>query len=662
MATPFSVLPQYQGNLYQLQRQQQLAQALTQGALQGQQLPATVGSGQYQVAPRASIGAGISQLGQALLASRLGNQAGQGLGQLGAQQWAALTGQGLGAMSNANAGGFGTGTGAQSPLQSAPAGQSGVGTDAAAGADGATDNVGALAQQPQGMLSPGGPMNPIGMPVQQAAMMYLSNPDKYWEAQAGAYKPTDTSLMLRQAGIDPTSALGRQIMQQAIAKQNYIAPTSLRPGGYAVYADGREEQLPQIPEGFTAQRGPNGWQIVPVQGGAAAMSASAAAKAGGKAQYELKEVWDPTANNGQGGFVQQSVANVANAANGVPGFSSFQNATRQVESGGRADAVNPASGAAGSMQVTPTGAGSANPGFGVRPAANNSPAELQRVGADYAAAMQQRYGNDADAAVAYNWGPGNADKWIAAGRPWKMLPNETKAYIGQVMTQQQNFAGSKPAGAPQAGPMASQPPLGQTQAANASQAAPSKQMADAYSALSAADGNYQASRAALQTMLDITNKDAPGDTVARMLPQDFATKVSNNAAEYEKAHSNFISLQGKALGAAGTDASRANQAASVPDFTKPQQARIEGLNAQLQQLDMNHLKAQFLTPIYQQGNEKAFTAQSAAFDQNIKPSMMPKLQTLMSMAPGADRGTALKAAAQDPSMKSALDLLSGMFK
>ncbi|MGG2041152.1 lytic transglycosylase domain-containing protein [Burkholderia gladioli] len=404
MATPFSVLPQYQGNLYQLQRQQQLAQALTQGALQGQQLPATVGSGQYQVAPRASIGAGISQLGQALLASRLGNQAGQGLGQLGAQQWAALTGQGLGATSSANAGGFGTSAGAQSPLQSAPAGQSGVGTDAAAGADGATDNLGASAQQPQGMLSPGGPMNPIGMPVQQAAMMYLSNPDKYWEAQAGAYKPTDTSLMLRQAGIDPTSALGRQIMQQAIAKQNYIAPTSLRPGGYAVYADGREEQLPQIPEGFTAQRGPNGWQVVPVQGGAAAMSASAAAKAGGQAQYKLKEVWDPTANNGQGGFVQQSVANVANAANGVPGFSPFQNATRQVESGGRADAVNPASGAAGSMQVTPTGAGSANPGFGVRPAANNSPAELQRVGADYAAAMQQRYGNDADAAVAYNWG------------------------------------------------------------------------------------------------------------------------------------------------------------------------------------------------------------------------------------------------------------------
>lgn len=657
MATPFSVLPQYQGNLYQLQRQQQLAQALTQGALQGQQLPATVGSGQYQVAPRASIGAGISQLGQALLASRLGNQAGQGLGQLGAQQWAALTGQGLGAMSNANAGGFGTSAGAQSPLQSAPAGQSGVGTDAAAGADGATDNVGASAQQPQGMLSPGGPMNPIGMPVQQAAMMYLSNPDKYWEAQAGAYKPTDTSLMLRQAGIDPTSALGRQIMQQAIAKQNYIAPTSLRPGGYAVYADGREEQLPQIPEGFTAQRGPNGWQVVPVQGGAAAMSASAAAKAGGKAQYELKEVWDPTANNGQGGFVQQSVANVANAANGsggapagIPTGGLAGIFAQQESSGGKTSPNNPFQIQQGTFNQF------AQPGESW-----NNVADRNTVAQRMLTKFNQQYGGDLGRiAVAYFSGEGNV---APPGSPTPFLRNVSDSsgktvasYVGDILGR------SGALGSPQTGPMASQPPLGQTQAANASQAAPSKQMADAYSALSAADGNYQASRAALQTMLDITNRDAPGDTVARMLPQDFATKVSNNAAEYEKAHSNFISLQGKALGAAGTDASRANQAASVPDFTKPQQARVEGLNAQLQQLDMNHLKAQFLTPIYQQGNEKTFTAQSAAFDQNIKPSMMPKLQTLMSMTPGADRGAALKAAAQDPSMKDALDLLSGMFK
>lgn len=387
------------------------------------------------------------------------------------------------------------------------------------------------------------------------------------------------------------------------------------------------------------------------------MSASAAAKAGGKAQYELKEVWDPTANNGQGGFVQQSVANVANAANGsggapagIPTGGLAGIFAQQESSGGKTSPNNPFQIQQGTFNQF------AQPGESW-----NNVADRNTVAQRMLTKFNQQYGGDLGRiAVAYFSGEGNV---APPGSPTPFLRNVSDSsgktvasYVGDILGR------SGALGSPQTGPMASQPPLGQTQAANASQAAPSKQMADAYSALSAADGNYQASRAALQTMLDITNRDAPGDTVARMLPQDFATKVSNNAAEYEKAHSNFISLQGKALGAAGTDASRANQAASVPDFTKPQQARVEGLNAQLQQLDMNHLKAQFLTPIYQQGNEKTFTAQSAAFDQNIKPSMMPKLQTLMSMTPGADRGAALKAAAQDPSMKDALDLLSGMFK
>lgn len=623
-STPF-VLPQYQGSLYDLQRQQALASALMQGAMAQPQSPQAGASGNYQVAAHMSPLAPLSTIAQGLLARRTGQDVAQGMNALGMQQQQALLGtNGMGAMSGAMGGG-------SSPLQQPPAGQPGAAAGTAGGYDAAVGNAGVpdqLSQAQQGtpgLLEPGGPMNPLGMPKQQAYMMLMQSPDKYWETQAGAYKPAEIVQQIRAAGIDPNSPLGHQLAQNALAKANYIAPTSLRPGGYAVYADGREEQLPQVPEGFTAVRGQNGWQIVPVQGGTEAMGASAAAKAGGKAQYELTDAWDPTANGGQGGMVRQTVSNAANAANGVPGFSPFQNAVRQVESGGRAAAINPASGAAGSMQVTPTGAGSENPGFGVRLAANKSPAELQRVGADYATAMQQKYGNDSDAAVAYNWGPANADKWIAAGRPWKMLPDETKAYVGQVMTQQQNYAG-KPQGGAQGGPMASAPPLGATNAANASQAAPSKQMADSYGSMSTADASYQQSREALQDMISLANQKGAGGAAIGVLPSGISTKISPDAAKYQKLHATYVALQGKALGSGGTDAARATIDEAVPTYDKPQSAMVSGLQTQLNNLDLAHLKTQFLTPTYQKGDEKGYTAQSAAFDQNIKPSMIGALQ------------------------------------
>lgn len=107
-------------------------------------------------------------------------------------------------------------------------------------------------------------------------------------------------------------------------------------------------------------------------------------------------------------------------------------AVEQVESGGRVDAVSP-KGAVGPMQTMPTTL--TDPGFGVRPAQNNSPEELRRVGQDYLAAMLRKYNGNLDHALAaYNWGPGNADKWIAAGADPSKLPKETREYIPKVKT------------------------------------------------------------------------------------------------------------------------------------------------------------------------------------------------------------------------------------
>lgn len=101
----------------------------------------------------------------------------------------------------------------------------------------------------------------------------------------------------------------------------------------------------------------------------------------------------------------------------------------KTESGGNPNAVSP-KGAEGLMQVMPTT--QTDPGFGVKPAKDHSPAELKRVGVDYLSAMKNRYKDRALTAIAYNMGPGATDKWLARGGDWRDLPEETKKYVKSV--------------------------------------------------------------------------------------------------------------------------------------------------------------------------------------------------------------------------------------
>ena len=87
-------------------------------------------------------------------------------------------------------------------------------------------------------------------------------------------------------------------------------------------------------------------------------------------------------------------------------------------------------GALGEMQVMPKTI--LDPGFGVVPAKDKSPDEIARVGRDYLQAMKQKYGDTEKALIAYNWGPGSTDKWIAAGAKPEALPQETKTYVERV--------------------------------------------------------------------------------------------------------------------------------------------------------------------------------------------------------------------------------------
>ena len=89
--------------------------------------------------------------------------------------------------------------------------------------------------------------------------------------------------------------------------------------------------------------------------------------------------------------------------------------------------------AKGEMQVLDGTA--RDPGFGVVPARDGSPAELARVGADYALAMLKQFGgNEQLAAAAYNHGPGNVQKLVTKhGEAWgNFLPKETQNYLAKL--------------------------------------------------------------------------------------------------------------------------------------------------------------------------------------------------------------------------------------
>lgn len=126
---------------------------------------------------------------------------------------------------------------------------------------------------------------------------------------------------------------------------------------------------------------------------------------------------------------------MAAQSNAPQTFEDLVAAVKQAESRGKRYAsdgklTTSPKGALGEMQVMPGTI--KDPGFGVTPATSSSPDEIARVGRDYLQAMKQKYGDTEKALIAYNWGPGSTDKWIAAGADPKKLPEETRTYVQRV--------------------------------------------------------------------------------------------------------------------------------------------------------------------------------------------------------------------------------------
>jgi hypothetical protein len=157
------------------------------------------------------------------------------------------------------------------------------------------------------------------------------------------------------------------------------------------------------------------------------------------AKYGNREM--PTENAGVGIRYREPIP--AGASKGVEpsenGLARLRAQIMEKESGGRrydkqGNLLTSSKGALGEMQVMPATA--RDPGFGIRPARDNSPDELRRVGDEYAAVLLNRYRDPKLAMIAYNMGPGATDRWLASGADPRRLPKETQGYIRGVSLAQ----------------------------------------------------------------------------------------------------------------------------------------------------------------------------------------------------------------------------------
>lgn len=274
-----TILPQYQGDAYTLANKQALAQAIMQQASQQQNTQA-VGSGPYQIVPKYSIGGGLAQLGQALIAAKLQNQVAQGYRDLGQQQWASLSGSAPQSSVGGTADGSSQSGTTPNPFQSSPQALA-----SALGGSGGTApaQTGAASPQQSGtaLLAPGSALNPSGMDQGKAAYLYLTmGPTEYAKNFVAPYvKPTDATLMARQGGVD-TGAANRD----ALVKANNLPFNSYGPN--MILQDPHTGQMSATPSaapnGSYTVLTPNGPQVVQTPGALDAMRNAAAAQAGGE--------------------------------------------------------------------------------------------------------------------------------------------------------------------------------------------------------------------------------------------------------------------------------------------------------------------------------------------------------------------------------------------
>lgn len=112
-------------------------------------------------------------------------------------------------------------------------------------------------------------------------------------------------------------------------------------------------------------------------------------------------------------------------------------AQEHTESRGHQGAVSP-KGARGVMQLMPKTARELEKRYGFPLGSSDVDASVNRqLGQHYMGEQLAKYGDQATALMAYNWGPGAVDHWIAGGRDPSKVPAETREYVASILPDAQ---------------------------------------------------------------------------------------------------------------------------------------------------------------------------------------------------------------------------------
>tara|TARA_R100000935_G_scaffold35571_1_gene56313 strand:- start:1908 stop:5018 length:3111 start_codon:yes stop_codon:yes gene_type:complete len=164
----------------------------------------------------------------------------------------------------------------------------------------------------------------------------------------------------------------------------------------------------------------------------------------------MKESRERVLDTQEEGMARGGVVGYAPGGEVNPEMETLLDALMMAESGGDANAVSRA-GAEGAYQIMPSTA--ADPGFGVAPMVGDrfDPEASRAFARQYLQAMIDRYDGDVEAGlIAYNAGATNADRFIAAGRDYEVLPQtmQTQPYVNRIMNQV-GVSGSSPQNIPE---------------------------------------------------------------------------------------------------------------------------------------------------------------------------------------------------------------------
>lgn len=416
---------------------------------------------------------------------------------------------------------------------------------------------------------------------------------------------------------------------------------SLRPGAPFVM-NGKLVTTPgAAPAGYmnSYDNGTGQWSVTPVAGGTEAVRGSSAAQAGGKAQYNLQQVWDPSANGGQGGFVFQSTANVADASNGaVPGVPTGGLAgifAQQETNGGKTDPSNPFQVQRGTFDR-----------FAQRGESWDNVADRNAVAQRMLTKFNQDYGGDIGRiATAYFSGEGNV---APPGSPTPFLHNvadsngkTVASYVGDILGRSGGMAQGQ-----QHAPMAAQPPLGAQADATAQAQGQVDTMNASYKETRQARSTGQYALTMLDDMSNFAQTKSPA--LANKL-YNVQGIFSSDAQLFDKARDNLITQVSNSSGMS-TDAARAIVNGAIPSYGMNPQAIQTGLGQIKAQVQMRMVKGDYLSDAYANGNAQAYNQRENQFDQ----MMTPAAAAIIKMPPGLARNQAIAAAKNNPQDAQAL--------